>query len=368
MVAMTARLAAVGLMAIGGQVGGQTFEIRGQAECATCRVVLTPIALLVDKRGDIGSQLASVARSTSGSYLVVTRGGAAATEFGADGEYLRSIGRRGSGPGEHLMLSQVMADATGNVHTIDAQLSRHSIFSPTGTYLRSTPLTYDLSSTNDVVLNSRGELIRNTLVPAGPGKVYSVHAVDSLGRTIRKGDVIPYDRGRPWRSQRKLFVGPGDKIIASHTLEYRIDIFSPSLAREQVLIRNVKWFPSYRGTVRPPDGVLDKPPVPKISRVWLDSAGHLWVVIFVASPKWRAMAAPPKAMLPGDPQILRPRYDIVVEVIDLARKRLLVHHRFDGTIGVSFGDGYVANANEGVDGQVKVSISRLSINPTIGGR
>lgn len=344
-------------------MSAQVTKISGGAACSSCRIVLIPQAILRDVEGHLSSALSSMARDHVGRFYAASQGGTSVLMFSPDGTMVRSIGRRGTGPGEHLSIARVFADAQGNLHTVDAQLSRHSVFSATGKFLRSVPITTDLSPTYDMVLTREGDLVRNSVFAPSAGRAYLLHAVSLAGQVVYRGDLSPSDRHSPWTLQRKLSTGAGGIVYAAHLVKYEIDVFRPNLTRSMKFTRAVDWFPAFRGAQRPSDGVLMERPVAKVSRIWEDTQGRLWVMVFVPSAKWRPMPRPTRPLRPGDEQILRPRYDIMIEVLDLPGRRMLVSQRFDGTLGVPFGDGFLAARSVQPNGEVHVSVSQLTITP-----
>jgi hypothetical protein len=61
--------------------------------------------------------------------------------YGPDGRHLRTIGKKGQGPGELQSPSRMTLNADGNLCFLDLGNNRVSIYSPDGTFLKETPLT-----------------------------------------------------------------------------------------------------------------------------------------------------------------------------------------------------------------------------------
>lgn len=64
----------------------------------------------------------------------------------------------------------------------------------------------------------------------------------------------------------------------------------------------------------------------------------------------------------SDPQAKRSRYDTVVEILDLNRRRLLVHQRFAGSGDAVFQHGYIARTSTETDGTLKVAIEKWELS------
>lgn len=73
-----------------------------------------------------------------GAYLTSVSGGGSIAVWSEDGDFLRTIGRPGEGPGELAVSAIPFVDAEGTVHVLDAFAGRWSRFSLDGEFLGST--------------------------------------------------------------------------------------------------------------------------------------------------------------------------------------------------------------------------------------
>jgi hypothetical protein len=85
------------------------------------------------------SEVRSVWRLESGE-IVATSGTSEFRYFDATGRHLRTVGKRGGGPGEFQMLSWVQPVAGDSILAYDMAARRLSIFAPDGAFVRSTAL------------------------------------------------------------------------------------------------------------------------------------------------------------------------------------------------------------------------------------
>lgn len=84
-----------------------------------------------------------MAEGPAGSLYIYDQAERAIHRFNADGEHIGAFGRRGSGPGEFMVLHG-MHFVEGELHTYDPNLRRLSIFSPSGELLEMRPTGADL--------------------------------------------------------------------------------------------------------------------------------------------------------------------------------------------------------------------------------
>jgi hypothetical protein len=121
-------------------LGIQIVENRAPAELRAPWLLDTSSVL------DIGSQSADPNQEFSGfvipvllsdGRIVVANGGTGELRFfGADGKWVKSVGRRGGGPGEFEDLGWLDVGAGDTLRTYDWGLRRLSVFSPDGVFLR----------------------------------------------------------------------------------------------------------------------------------------------------------------------------------------------------------------------------------------
>jgi hypothetical protein len=90
--------------------------------------------------GDTNYQLHAVAstiRLSDGRIVAANAGTAELRMYGADGTFIRSIGRRGGGPGEFRFIARVYPHGTDSLLVFDIAGNRVSVFDTAGTFARS---------------------------------------------------------------------------------------------------------------------------------------------------------------------------------------------------------------------------------------
>ena len=92
-----------------------------------------------DENLAFGSPL-DMAVDDGGRVYILDSGDQRIQVFGSDGKYLRTIGRRGQGPGEFERLNSINFDSQGNLHVLDSAQRRIQVFTPRGEVLKTTPI------------------------------------------------------------------------------------------------------------------------------------------------------------------------------------------------------------------------------------
>ena len=81
-----------------------------------------------------------IAVDDRGNIFTADTGNVRIQEYDKTGKHLRSIGRKGQGPGEFQFPGIVRFDGEGNISIIDSPTRALKVFSPDGTYKKSVPL------------------------------------------------------------------------------------------------------------------------------------------------------------------------------------------------------------------------------------
>lgn len=157
----------------------------------------TPVRLSSEPVVDIGvasgaaeyqlDRVADVLRLEDGRIVVANGGSGEIRFFDAEGRYLRSAGRSGSGPGEFRRLSSVIADGD-SLLAFDGQQARVSIFDLQGE-LRGT---YTLEPTGDPILPLRMYRLAGRIGDRGWLMQVNAYPADITGATEIAWDSVPH--------------------------------------------------------------------------------------------------------------------------------------------------------------------------------
>jgi sugar lactone lactonase YvrE len=77
----------------------------------------------------------------AGSIYILDSGNQRIQVFGPEGRFIRSIGRKGQGPGEFTSPNSIDIDVEGRLHVLDGSQNRIQVFTPRGEILKTIPAT-----------------------------------------------------------------------------------------------------------------------------------------------------------------------------------------------------------------------------------
>jgi len=176
-----------------------------------------------------------MAVDTAGNILILDSGNQRIQVFGPDGAFLRTIGRRGQGPGEFSSLNSVAVDGQGNFHVLDSAQRRIRVFSPRGEVLETMPLTklridrMRLLGTGSIVAQvsqifgiggvSREETSARLVKLLGP----DLEVIGEFGEPFDYGEEITSRIGNSW----SFAVDGEDHICLCFVYQNRVEKYTP---------------------------------------------------------------------------------------------------------------------------------------------
>ena len=210
-----------------------------------------------DPHGEFAG-IAGVVRRSDGSIAVADRGSQEIRIFDSTGHWVRSIGRKGGGPGEFEGLGQIFLMPGDSLAAYDFNHRRVSIFSPAGAVAREAALAAEgpIAYPQLTGVFSDGRLLVQGLRNFGPGAVSGVvrdtaplaiyspqgHLVDSLGRFPGAEFLVQASKDRltaralPFsRSLRTALAG--DRIFLGITDRYQIGVYTAQGKLERLIRR-----------------------------------------------------------------------------------------------------------------------------------
>ncbi|MGH2396476.1 MAG: 6-bladed beta-propeller, partial [bacterium] len=313
----------------------------------------------------------TIARDPAGGFYLRDADGMLQA-YGSDGRFVRQIGQRGAGPGEYERVRNVLVSRDGSIHVLDAALGRHSKFSRDGEFLGSTSAPVVLSGVGmDAVFLPDDRIALNALGLNDPlASGHALQVIDQGGNTTPFGEASPSDLRRPWRQQRLLWARPNGELLVARPYAFTIDVYASDLTKRMSIRRVADWIPSQDQDLeeQPSDGVFDKPPTPMLQLIWEDEQGLLWLGMLEPSGSWRP--GPPVEQMRKDQGLNqdtvrtladRPRFETILEVVDLERQRVLARYSTGDPIGTHFGGGYFALRAEDSVGEPIIRISRVRL-------
>ena len=167
-----------------------------------------------------------VAVNDDGDIFVMDQADACVKVYAKDGAYLRSIGRKGQGPGE-LQNPNSLHLIRGSRLVFEDYIRGLNIFTQDGTFVKFMPTTYFIS----VLVTPEGRIVAwaNTVQSDRPGKEVRVHddALNQLAAFLFLPDeprdpqvVKPFAASFHWALVR------GDRLAVGYKEDYEIDVYS----------------------------------------------------------------------------------------------------------------------------------------------
>lgn len=155
--------------------------------------------------------------------------------FGPDGKYLRTIGRRGQGPGEFESLNSISIDPQGNFHVLDSAQRRVQVFTPLGEVFKTTPIIKP--SIDRMWLLRSGPIVAKTAITFGMGGVEKEKARPGLVKLLGPDLEIVGEFGEPFdygdemtnRIGNSCYVAVDgqDNILLCFVYQNRVEKYSP---------------------------------------------------------------------------------------------------------------------------------------------
>lgn len=146
---------------------------------------------------DMFGSIRGIAVSERGEIAVLDEQAQDIRIFDPSGRHLRTVGRKGAGPGEFEGAVAIHYDALDRLWVVDVRNGRYEVFSPTGEYIRSTPRRAGVTYGDPGAFTQVG-LLDPTPYFAPTGDMYRLYVViDTAGAVV---DTLPWiytgDRNR----------------------------------------------------------------------------------------------------------------------------------------------------------------------------
>ena len=192
-----------------------------------------------------GSQV-FVNTDDEGNIYVTDRDRKIVKKYGSNGNFLRSIGRPGQGPGEFQEISEVRFNGDGNIYLHDVKSQRISFLSKEGKYLKAIRAP---SSFEQVLINSRGHYIAMSVdnVKLGKGKKWDYfyglfdedfnliadflrqpQEVNDLSKSTSPAQVLAdYLSSIAFQPSVNYVLDKNDMLYFGYPENYEIKVFSP---------------------------------------------------------------------------------------------------------------------------------------------
>jgi hypothetical protein len=334
--------------------------VRG-ATCRTCRIELDKSVTLRPPKGQAGySMWSRVVRDSKGQIYVANEGQSDMEVYDSTGVYLKSIGRRGQGPGEYGVISSLSVLPGDTLLVGDRVNRRLTLVSPAGRAVRTTPFQF---STRRLIPRPGNGYLANATINTPDQIGLPLHMIDSEG-VITKSFGVDTAIYRPdlaiMHSRPIAFFGA--TLWTSYASQYVLEAFDTSGRRVTVIERKADWFKPWIRNQVPSPAV---PPNPAVHELHADGR-HLWVLLNRPGNRWRDAVVPVPGAAPTRYSIDRVDlyYNTTIEVFE-PRSRQLLASRSLPQLVLGFADStHVVIYREGDDGTPYFDLRRIHLQRT----
>ena len=365
--ALTGVLALLASTAFGpAGVVGQTVTVH---DCSQCEIRLETVAILggPDLPFEFGSG-ATLAVMSDGRYLTTPIGDSELAVFNADGEFERTVGQAGQGPGEFLDIRGVGVAPGDMVYVLQvpALLTRLTTdlryIDRINPHLAATPQGWTIMPDGDVAFVS---------VPVGTGtRADRVSIIDKTGEVRTSFARAPRAYNLEDYNETVGFLSPSLRyggLWFAKLNRYALHLFVDERAT-RTLVRDAEWFEPWQGPLAG-EG-LTEPKRSSIAGIAERTDGLVMVVVTVSDANWeqnRPDIVRGRLDHGVDPNRLPRRlmFDTIVEVIDPDTGELVGVARSDDSLHTLVGgDGTLLYATREDDiGRYRIYVYRVLASP-----
>jgi hypothetical protein len=285
--------------------------------------------------------------------------------FDHSGQFIKSVGGRGEGPGEFLGVLDAIPVADDSMLIIDNALRRATVVSS------------DLKPGRTIAIGSnifRGtalawpnRTVANALMYGSASIGWPLHLISfeaTIASTMKSfgpgsGEYRPGDPTYLFNPLTSVSAG---SFWSAETLRYRLHRWSTDGMPLMSLERAPEWF-----SVQSAGGVGNpaKPPPPRVRALEVDTDGLVWVFVSVPARAWRAAwpSGMPSAVSEIPLNKLRTDllFDTMIEVIDPGTRRLVASMYYEGNIMAALPNGSAAMYEVSRDGVPRIVILRMFV-------
>ena len=305
--------------------GSKTVTIPDDVACKGCVLERRHVVRLGRATDSVLLGRLSVVAPSPRGYFVVAPTATLwqAAVYDSSGALVRTLGRRGQGPGEFTRIYRPIIGSgdTVFVHETDG---RYHVYAPDLRFIETRRLP---ARPMKILTLPDGQSVVGADIGSALG--YPLHLVSNEGALVRSFGTTNavYRADRSVDRARQIGPASGDHMIWSGlTTRYEIELWNVRGARPDLVIRRTApWVEPWRE----PEGLFNthRPPTQLVNVRELP-AGKLWTRLIVAAKSW----APDPSLGPSATNTVgvRDRFmDSVIEVLDVRTLRVLARQRFD---------------------------------------
>lgn len=348
---MKAALAlAIVVACVGSSADAQTVvSVGDRPSCPACSAILHPVAALGGADDPAGfAPLVQVARNSRGEYVVSSPTFVGELfVYGSDGRFLRTVGRRGEGPGEFNRVQLLAFDALDSLHAVAQGGGRYSVLSPD---LRRVARSANVLARVMAFRLEPGGTLYVLAPSAGSEGSRILQRLDGSGQGLSAFDDVDPAAGGQGALGRHLAVDGRGRRWSVEVARYRLTEWGDDGHPTRRLEAERSWIPQvFPERLNP---AVERP-VAQIGGLEVDDTGLLWLFVVVPDAGWRPAAAGSRPH-PND------LFDTHIEVIDPGSGRLLAVGRSEQMV-LPFQPGLAYSTVEDELGDLRVQVWRMAV-------
>lgn len=299
--------------------------------CGACAISLQREITLRDTPATpFGANVTAVARDSVGRIYVPSRIARGEVYlFSEAGDYIRTIGREGEGPGEYRVVNAVLVGRRDSIRLFDNVNARMTVLSSSFEVSRTARMPVGIRPT-EVAIAPDGLIIAASRV-ATPERIgFPLHAIrqdGTLQRSYGAEDTTRYVRA-PFALSRAVAVDSQGRTWAARRTSYHLELWDTHGTKQLDLRSAVPWFEPWR--IDEPLSP-DTPPLTWIQAIRVDDDGRLWVLFRISSEEFASSLVPENSARGKYYRIAdySLAFDTIIEVIDPVAGRLIASTRVD---------------------------------------
>lgn len=343
-----------------------TVVIGSEQKCARCTIMLDHVATLGDREGPGTVTLTSViARDSRGRYYTShSEIPGLVLVFDSTGSFLKSIGRKGKGPGEYGSVMAIEIGPADTLHFFDNDPPRWTVLDSGYNVVRVTALEVHGIEPRGALVYDNSLSVINATIPSPDRVGFPLHLLEAdgvLGRSFGAESPI-FRPDVPYLLFRWLAKSDIRKVWATHYSQYVIELWDLNGAQLQRIVRRAQWFrPWLKAELFSPA----KAPQPRMADIYERADGRLWTLARVGARDWAQGLRIETNDPPGTRFYVPDRwervYDSVIELIDPNTGLLVVSERVPKYLITFVGDNLVVGYHEDDEGFPFLDVWRVEV-------
>lgn len=325
--------------------------------CKSCKIVAQRVIALGQAHDttSISNVGARVVVGPERVFYVAEFGANRVLVYDSVGRLLRTLGRKGKGPGEFQIIVSLSAGRDGFLYVFD-YIRRLTVLDKTGGVVAVVRMPVAPASTT---ISSGGDKVLAGMIYSPAGAGLPLQLIAPSGKHVRSfGSVTPnVAPGKEEADRRFVCCAEQGRVWSAKLDEYVLEEWDLSSGKRKLrLERSPHWWISDR-----PDGRHATAPLSWIRGIENDSAGRLWVLALSRGAGWERSGYRVGYMLPVTPASLDAHFDSVIEVIDPVRRRLVASVVLPQHFAGFAGPGLLYRVSDVPDGRLQVEVWSVSL-------